>query len=160
MTKTSNDHDLLITCVQDLYAGCAAFAEKYPPVTQHAQDDLLRDELTRLVACASQRAGRLEVIEEAEGGPENLWMSGILDDANRDIQTIAQGRHLDIALIGGVRKALVAELVSHETAMVLAKKLEQDSILRALQENRTQLSHLDATLAGLLESTAQSEVSV
>lgn len=123
LSKTATDQALFLTCVQDLYAGSRAFARRYPRVAQQAHSRALREELTELIAHASERAERLHDIDGAVCGPENLWMSGILDDADRDTETIAAGRHLDIALIGGVRKALVAEFVSLETAIALAGKL-------------------------------------
>jgi len=81
-------------------------------------------------------------------------MAGILNDADRDVQTIARGRHLDIALIGGVRKALVAELVSVETAIALAGRTGESGIAAILWESRARLGQWDEALAALLATTA------
>lgn len=153
LSKTATDQALLLTCIQDLHAGCRAFAERYPRVAEQAQDRALREELSQLVGHAAERAERLRSIDGAADGPENLWMLGILDDADRDTQTIAPGRHLDVALIGGVRKALVAEFVSLETAIALAGKVAQDDVAATLRESRIRLGQFDDTLAALLEST-------
>jgi len=128
LSKTETDQALLRTCIQDLFAGCRAFADRYPRVAEQAQNRALRDELNQLVSHAAERAERLRSIDGAADGPANLWMLGILDDADRDTQTIAPGRHLDIALIGGVRKALVAEFVSLETGIALAGRIAQDDV--------------------------------
>lgn len=148
---TSTDQDLLTTCVQDLHAGCTAFAERFPPLIRMIARTDLRDNFHELVAHAAERQQRLERMKEAPEGPANLWMAGMIDDAERDSRTIMPGRLLDIALIGAVRKALVAELVSHETAILLADELEQSDLLVNLVENRDQLRCLDDTLSELLK---------
>ncbi len=69
-------------------------------------------------------------------GPPNLWMAGILDDAERDTRSIAAGPFPDVALIGAIRKAKAAEIVSYETAVATAETLGSatakicDAILR------------------------------
>ena len=157
MSRTATDRDLLLTCLQDLLAGAQAFAERYPPVADQADDHELRDQLRKLTDHASERAKRLNEIAGAAGGPENLWMSGILDDAGRDVETITKGRHLDLALIGGVRKALVADLVSHETAIALAKTIGDGTVTEKLEEGRKELDQFDKTLAALLATIAGSD---
>ncbi len=69
-------------------------------------------------------------------GPSNLWMNGILDDAERDASQTQRGRLLDIALTGAIRKAKAAEIVSSETALRLATELGLDDIVLAVEANR------------------------
>jgi ferritin-like metal-binding protein YciE len=153
VSETSTDTDLLRTCVQDLYAGCSAFARKFPAITTRAETREQRADFEQLANLAEARGRRLELVAEATGGPDNLWMAGMLDDAVRDTQTIASGRLLHIALIGAVRKMLVAELVSVETAIVLARKLAYEKLINALRTNHTELRYLDNSLSSALQRT-------
>lgn len=136
MVKTKSKDELLHVCVQDLYAGRTLAATKLPTVASAAGEGL----------CALVQAMQQQYAEEAAqfertgydlDGPENLWMAGIMDDAERDTRTIARGLLLDIAIIGAVRKALAADAVSLETAVVVAHSLGEESLgnlLRSMRE--------------------------
>ncbi|WP_296305532.1 DUF892 family protein [Pseudomonas sp.] len=154
MSKTDTDPALLRTCIEDLYAGCRAFSKRYPSIARQAHDAQLRKLLEELVDHALERAEKLRGLKSTAEYPENLWMSGILDDADRDTQTIAHGRHLDLALIGGVRKAVVAEFVSIETAIALADATGEADVAKALQEGHERLGEFNERLAALLSKQA------
>lgn len=100
------------------------FAERVPGVTEHAGDSDLRRLLGEIVDRADTHGAVLGRSGLDVGGDENLWMAGILDDAERDTRTIEAGRELDIAMIGAIRKALAAAIVSYQTAIALGGKFE------------------------------------
>jgi ferritin-like metal-binding protein YciE len=158
MSETSTDSDLLLTCVQDLYAACSAFARRFPMIVPFAKSGELRAAFEELVKLAEARGRQLQVTEGATDGPENLWMAGMLDDAVRDTQTVTHGRLLDIALIGAVRKMLVAEFVSTETAIILARQLAREPLTSALAGNHAELRDLDSSLSSVLDRIAGSRV--
>lgn len=144
---------LLRLCLWDLYAGCRAAARRLPQVASNAADADWRAEVGALPEAARLRAQRMHAVMTAhfgaradDEGPGNLWMQGILDDAERDTRTIPQGRLLDLAMIGAVRKAIAAELASIRTAKAIAIRLGHDQALQALAVNEAELRGDDGTL--------------
>ncbi len=65
-------------------------------------------------------------------------MAGILDAADRDARATQAGRLLNIALVGAVRKAMAAQIVSSETAIALARNLDHVALLEAMSANRAE----------------------
>lgn len=150
MADTETLPDLLALALQDLCAGCDAFADRLPGIAAHARDARLVEQLGELGHDARARGDRLRATGCADGGPENLWMAGILDDATRDTRSIAAGPPLDLAMVGAMRKAIAAEAVSVDTALALAARLDREEIRAALAANRAGLAAADARLAALL----------
>jgi len=146
-TRTSSRAALLHIAVQDLHGGKLLLARRLPVIAGHGLD-------TELVAILGEDAARAEV--QAEGlcdtgvsmaGPVNLWMPGILDDAERDTQRHQPGVVLDIALVGAIRKAKAAEIVLAETAIALARALDHGALLAVLEEQHRADVATDAALA-------------
>ena len=146
--------DLLQLCLWDLRAGCEAIGERLPAIMRQASDPQLRAALEACVAGARTRAARLRETGDKEQGPDNLWMAGILDDAERDTRSIQSGVLLDLAMIGAVRKALLAELASLATARAIAASLSETEVAGALEANESELREQDQALEHLLGSLA------
>jgi hypothetical protein len=146
MTLTSSMAALLHVALQDLRSGKALLVERLPSIAAAVGDA----RLSALLAAETDRAvvarGRLGHAG-GEGGPTNLWMAGILDDADRDATSHQAGMIRDVALIGAVRKAKAAEIVSLDTAIALADAQMAD-MLKALREEAIATDH---QLRGLLE---------
>lgn len=127
MARTASRDDLLQVCIQDLYAARVLGAQRLGAVSAAAGPVL-----ARLVARLQRElAGEAEQLERSGtdlAGPENLWMAGIMDDAERDTRSIAPGALLDTAIVGAVRKAIAADAVSLETAVVLARALARHDL--------------------------------
>jgi|TARA_R100000501_G_scaffold17610_2_gene33069 ferritin-like metal-binding protein YciE len=152
MSRTKTEAELLRVCLQDLYAGCCALYDRAPTVTDHARGEALRRALHTFIQNCEVRAQRLIDVEDVRGGPENLWMAGILDDAERDTESHTHGNLLDIALVGAIRKALAAEIVSVETAFGLANRLRRAAIADTLSKNISDLMHSDEELKIVLSA--------
>ena len=146
MSKTTTVTGLLAVCIQDLHAGCVAAAEGLPGVAQAACDEGLKVAMAEVIASAARRAETLRVLGFDLDGPKNLWMAGILDDAERDTRSIAAAPLLDIAMIGAVRKALAAERVSIDTAVAVAAKVGRTDTADALASNAADIDALDEVL--------------
>lgn len=136
MTRISSAASLLHTAIQDLHAGKRDAAVRLPKLAAAARDPALIALLRAEAALADAQALRLAGVGGDLSGPDNLWMRGILDDAERDARTTDPGRLLDIALVGAVRKAKAAEIVSSETAIALALQLDQRAMATAVTANR------------------------
>lgn len=132
MSKTDTRDALLITALQDLRGANALVAERLPAIAGHVKDTDLRNLLGRIVRKAQTDCERLAETGRGEGGDPNIWMKGVLDDADRDARTIAAGPLLDTALIGALRKGKAAAIVSYETAIALA----DDELATILQDLR------------------------
>lgn len=152
MAKTSNMAALLHVAVQDLHAGRRALAARLPAVAHAATDAALRNLIEAEAARADAQAERLAAAAGDMAGPENLWMKGILDDADRDARSHQPGAVLDVALIGAVRKAMAAAIVSDETAIALAAATDQDPIGEVARENRETAIAADRALAERLRA--------
>ena len=143
---------LLHVAVQDLYAGKLLLHDHLPALARAASDA----ELVRLIEAEAARAGaQAERLATAAGdmtGPKNLWVAGILDDADRDARSHQRGAVLDIALVGAVRKAKAAEIVSSETAIALARHVDQADIIDAVLANRDEEIAADRVLCDRLEA--------
>ena len=136
MTRTASRAALLHVCLQDLHAGKRAQAGRLPAIADAARDPTLRALLEAEVARVRVQAERLAAAGGDMGGPDNLWIAGVLDDTERDARSHEPGTLLDIALVGAVRKAKAAEIVSGETALALARAEGQAAIAAAVEANR------------------------
>jgi ferritin-like metal-binding protein YciE len=135
MSETNTRDALLTTAIQDLRAASALLVERLPPIIRHVEDGDLRRLLDKAVEKASSDCTRLVESGRGEGGEPNLWMKGVLDDADRDASTIAAGPLRDTALIGAIRKGKAAAIVSYETAIALAEDDDLTAVLKNLRES-------------------------
>lgn len=153
MTKTASMAALLHVALQDLRAGKALLAERLPALQDAATDARLVATIASLCDHAAAGRERLDALNAGEG-PNNLWMRGILDDADRDARSHLPGAILDVALVGALRKACAAEVVSFDTAVALARRDagEMVTVLEALRE-ATMADH--AAFRALLEQRSE-----
>ena len=154
MTKTGNLAALLHVAAQDLRAGAEMLEERLPAVRDAATDAALKAVIDRELTEARERVARLP-----GGGPTNLWMKGVLDDADRDARSHQPGPVLDIALVGAVRKAKAAEIVSYDTAIALAERLEGGAMAATLTAGRAACVRADAALRVRLAALTHSAAS-
>lgn len=146
MTKTASSAALLHVAIRDLYAGKIAQAERLPALVDAARDPALKALLATEAAQARVQAARLGQAGGDKGGPANLWMGGILDDAERDARSHQPGPLLDVAPVGAIRKAKAAEIVSSETAIALARAEGLEAIEAEVAANRAEEVASDRTL--------------
>ena len=150
MVTTSSAAALLHVALQDLHAGKEAQAVRLPALAAQCHDAVLKKLVDAEAARAASQAARIRGVAANVTGTENLWMAGILDDAERDTKQTQPGRLLDIALIGAIRKAKAAEIVSSETAMALAREVDVSDLLVAVTANRTEEIETDRGLKSRL----------
>lgn len=135
MSITRSAAALLHVALQDLHAGKSAQSKRLPGLAERCTDAGLVALVAAEADHAARQAGDIAAVTDVDG-PENLWMAGILDDAERDTHQTQPGRLLDVALIGAIRKAKAAEIVSSETAMALARELDVGDALAVAEANR------------------------
>ena len=154
MPDVKDTKGLLLDCVQDLYAAETAAVDRYSALMKAVTAPDLRAALEAHRAETRDQARRLEAVAGLVGGsprgPASLWAGGILDDADRDTQTVAAGPLLDAALIGAVRKLERAEIVSYQTAVGVARSLNLDDAVRLLEQSQAEEEGMDARLVPLL----------
>mgnify|MGYP001806637644 CR=1 FL=1 len=151
MSLTASRASLLHVALQDLRAGKALLIERLPALADAASSIALREVIERDRANARQQAARFDEMADLSNAPPNLWMAGILDDADRDARSHQPGAIRDTALIGALRKAKAAEIVSIETALALAGS-EAPSMLASLGANHAEERGIESRLAKLLAS--------
>ncbi len=83
-------------------------------------------------------------------GQPNLWMTAVLDDAERDLQDETAGPTRDAALIGALRKGVASQLVSYDTAVAVAGALGLEEARLRLAAVAWDKRQADANLAALL----------
>lgn len=152
--KTASRAALLHVALQDLHAGKAMQVDRLGDIVEAASDPALRALLAEEIARAGVQGERLAGLADVAGAPENLWMKGVLDDAGRDAQSHQHGAIRDIALVGAIRKAKAAEIVSTETALALAAA-EAPEMRAALEANRHEEIASDAALRETLAALAR-----
>jgi hypothetical protein len=153
MTRTASAASLLHAAVQDLHAGKRLLADRLPGLSAAAGPELatlLREEAAHATAAGE----RLLATGLDPAGPRNLWMTGVLDDAARDARSHQRGRLLDIALVGAIRKAKAAEMVSGDTALALARAVADDIMAAAVAANQAEDIAADQALRALLDRLA------
>ena len=108
MNKIHNSEALLRACIQDLVEGKRLLVRHVQSLEGHVTDQALRKLVAEIATMAAAQATRLHATGLAEGGPTNLWMTGILDDAARDARTTAPGprarRRADRRVAQGARR--------------------------------------------------------
>lgn len=156
MSKVSSRAELLTDCLHDLADGERQLGETLGAIAGHVSDGELRDALKDIADQADSLAGDLDSAAAAVDAPEpdaaNIWMRGILDDAQRDTEMIEPGMLLDLALIGAVRKALAAAFVSYETAVAVSAV--DPKIVPLLTQAKAGKRRADDRLAALLQRLA------
>ena len=145
MAKTASRAALLHVALQDLHAGKRAQADRLPALRDAVRDPALRELLSDEIARVAAQAERLAAGGDMSG-PVNLWIGGILDDAERDAGSHEPGPLLDAALVGAVRKAKAAEIVSSETVVALARAEGLSAIKAAAAANRAEEIATDRAL--------------
>jgi ferritin-like metal-binding protein YciE len=146
-------HGLLVIALRDLHAGEQLWLERLPGLREAAGPALrhfIEGECERAVVQARELEEMATELDTDVAGSPNLWMSGILDDAKRDSETIGAGKLRDVALIGAFRKGKQAERVSYETAMGLSEYLFLTDILEVLTTIRSAEIAADADLKAQL----------
>jgi ferritin-like metal-binding protein YciE len=103
-----------------------------PTVIKHANAPKLAVALRDAREQADAAIATLAETGRHEGGARNLWMAGIADDARRDTRSVERGPLLDAAIIGAIRKAKAAQIVSYDTAIAVAAALRQVEIEEAM----------------------------
>jgi ferritin-like metal-binding protein YciE len=155
MADVASAEELLLNAVQDLYDAERAAAERLALVADAVTDSEFAQFLREEQPLAEAQQARLEALARAlDGEPQgspNLWQRAIMDDAERDIETVERGPLLDIALIGALRKAKTASAVSYETALGLARHLEREEDADALEAARDEAEVADEELRALLD---------
>lgn len=146
MTTIASGAALLRAAVQDLHAGYTDAASRLPVIAVRTTDGALRAILAGAGTRAAEQATRLVAAGLVPVGPRNLWMEGILDDAERDGRSTEPGRLLDIALVGAIRKAMAASIVSNETAIALARETEDAALADAVALNLGEAVAIDRAL--------------
>lgn len=154
MTLIASAAALLHAAVQDLYAGKRDTATRLPGIAAQAGDVELKQLLVAEAELAAAQSDRLAGTGVDMAGPDNLWMAGVLDDAERDGRSTQPGRLLDIALIGAIRKGKAAEIVASETAIALADELGDAAIGAAVRANRNAEVASDRALKARLVALA------
>ena len=149
MTQTASAAGLLHAAVQDLHAAKRLQAGRLAKIAEAAGAELgalIREEAAR----ADAQSRRIEAAGVDTSGPKNLWMAGVLDDAERDAKSHQPGRLRDIALIGALRKGKAAEIVSGDTAQALAAETGDDALAAVVRANRDEEIATDHALKALL----------
>lgn len=123
MSEIRNHTDLLELCLWDLADGTRRIATSLPCILERVGNEHLRLSLEYLRDEVKSRSEVYSSWSRSREAPNNLWVTGLLEDALRDLQTLPHGLLLDIAIIGSTRKMLDAEIASIETALALAREL-------------------------------------
>lgn len=145
-TIASSRAALLHVALEDLHSGKIAQAERLGYIAAKCSDAALTDLVRREADRAAAQALRIREAKVAVAEPKNLWMTGILDDAERDTRQTQPGRLLDIALVGALRKAKAAEIVSSDTAMALASTLDARDLQTLVAANQAEEIETDRLL--------------
>ena len=153
MSEVRNPTDLLELCLWDLADGTRRIAKSIPCILERADNEPLRLSLQHLRDDVKSRCENYYNWSRSRETPNNLWVTGLLEDALRDLQTLPPGLLLDIAIIGSTRKLLGAELASIETALALARELG-DGRVGGIAKMYDSCVERDQALRGLLLSCA------
>lgn len=151
MTRIGSAPALLHAALQDIHAGLRDQAARLPDV---AHDAALRTLLAEAKRGSGELADRLEHEGLSPNGPDNLWMGGVLDDAERDARSTQPGRLLDIALAGAIRKGKVAESAACDTALALAEGAGQVALIATVKVIRAEAARADAALLAVIRRLA------
>ena len=150
MSDTSSSGELYQLCLWDLAEGACALANLLPSLARCADNGDLRSALEAQVTSARERERSLRDLIDQDDGPDNLWIAGIVEDAERDTRTVERGGLLDVAMIGAVRKALHAEIASLHTARAMAEACDARAEIHIIDRAFASAEDDDATLHGLL----------
>jgi hypothetical protein len=150
VTRIASTDSLLHAAIQDLHAGASDQARRLP--ADAARDDELVALLSTERRRSAERATRLEGTGLNTSGPANLWMAGVLDDAERDAKGTEPGRLLDIALAGAIRKGKAAEVVACDTALALVG--DDQAIAEAVATFQAESSETDQALLAIIRRLA------
>lgn len=158
MAKVTSLHDLMIECLRDLREGEADTLKRFGAVVDAVQDPGTLAALQQRLTDARHRADSLDALGKAldtdPRGEANVWMRGMIDDAEGDMKTEEPGPLLDLALIGAVRKMVNASLVSYETAVAVADRLGNTEASTVFQTARQQEQAAEQALRAALFAVA------
>ncbi|MCA1748542.1 MAG: hypothetical protein LC634_03075, partial [Sphingomonadales bacterium] len=88
MSEVGTNTELLVTCLHDMADGEEQLADRLGKIAAHATDERLSEAFGAIVERAAAFARRFHeaasAVEAPEPDADNIWMRGILDDAERD----------------------------------------------------------------------------
>lgn len=154
MAKTASYDELLTVCIQDLHAAETILRDTLSTIVKHANAPKLAALLEQAKQQAEEAMAALAATGRHSGGSRNLWMAGIAKDARRDTKSVEQGPLLDAAIIGAIRKAKAAQIVSYDTAIAVAATIGEPAIEEVLVAIRKAAVAIDRRLAKLLPQPA------
>jgi ferritin-like metal-binding protein YciE len=154
MPEVKTVRALLIMAVRDLHDGECVMADRLGDVEECLSDpatrELVQHDKRRSARQREALVGIARSLDATTGDAENIWLRAILDDADNDCATIAEGGLRDIALVGALRKAKQSQRVSYETAIVLARQLKMRDAVTALRGMAEGADATDTALARAL----------
>jgi ferritin-like metal-binding protein YciE len=157
MAEVDSLEALVIDCLQDLAIGERASLDRWGALQGAAGRDLaeaLRQHRTETQGQLHRLERIAAELRVEPSGPENLWMAGMLADAERDAATVTPGPLLDTALVGAWRKVEGAEAASYDTAAAVARALGREDHARAFAAGAEEERRQDQRLLALLPALA------
>ena len=162
MASIDSMNELLVDELRDIYDAEKRLTKAIPKLSKKATNDDLRDALDQHL---QETEGQVARLEEAFGhlgekvrGKPCAGMRGIIEEGNEHVgEDYGDDDLRDAVIIGSAQRVEHYEIAAYGTAIAHARLLEQDEVVRLLEESLEEEKAADRKLTEIAESVVNLE---
>src|SRR3954470_21041156 len=155
MPALRSPEDLLALELKQIHSAERQLSRALPRLARQVDSDRLREMLDRR---REQGAGLIERIEDALEGMEttkarqkNIIAEGLIEDVNEHLGDIEEDAMIDAFVLAAVQKTEHYCIAAWGTAAALARLLDEDEVVRAMEQALEEGKRLDEEMTKLAE---------
>jgi ferritin-like metal-binding protein YciE len=155
MPALRSPEDLLTTELKEIHSAERQLSRLIPRLSKKVTSDRLKEMLDERLEQGSSLIERLEQafdqLEVGKGRAKNVAAEGLLEDATDHLEDVNDERLIDPVLLASVQKIEHYCIAAWGTAAALGRLLEQDTIVKAMEQALTDGKRFDDELTKLAE---------
>src|SRR3954466_9788667 len=155
MPALRSPEDLLTTELKQIHSAERQLSRALPRLAKQVDSDRLREMLDRR---REQGAGLIERIEEAleemqttKARQKNIIAEALIEDVNEHLDDIEEDAMIDAFVLAAVQKTEHYCIAAWGTAAALARLLDEDEIIRTMEQALNEGKRLDEEMTKLAE---------
>src|SRR3954449_10428993 len=155
MPALRSAEDLLTTELKQIHSAERQLSRALPRLAKQVDSDRLREMLDRR---REQGAGLIERIEEAleemqttKARQKNIIAEALIEDVNEHLDDIEEDAMIDAFVLAAVQKTEHYCIAAWGTAAALARLLDEDEIIRTMEQALDEGKRFDAEMTKLAE---------
>ena len=156
MAEVETLHEALIDELKDLYNAEKQLTKALPKLAKNATNRELKQALTSHLRETKTQVRRLEqamrLLDETPKGKLCDGMQGIIKEANKMLEEVADGPVMDAAIIAGAQRSEHYEIGAYGTCIAWARSMGHRDVVRLLTQTLNEEKAADKKLTRIAEA--------